>query len=123
MITPIDFGRLTVALSTSRGIAELALTLSCVAAGWLIDRRIEQAREARGEQARLPGSFVRLAFPLVALALTYGASVAWGRFVGPPLFLAIATPVLLALAVIRMVAYGLRRLFPSQAWLPAWEKS
>jgi small-conductance mechanosensitive channel len=121
VITPIDFGRLTVALSTSRGIAELVLTLSCVAAGWLIDRRIEQAREARGEQARLPGSFVHLAFPLVALALTYGASVAWGRFVGPPLFLAIATPVLLALAVIRMVAYGLRRLFPSQAWLPAWE--
>ncbi len=121
MITPIDFGRLQVALGTSRGVAEHALTLLCVAAGWLIDRRIEQAREARREQARLPGSFVRLAFPLVALALTYGASLAWGRFIGPPLFLAIATPVLLALAVIRMVAYGLRRLFPSQSWLPAWE--
>jgi small-conductance mechanosensitive channel len=121
MITPIDFGRLQVALGTSRGVVELALALLCVAAGWLIDRRIAQAREARRGQARPPGSFVSVIFPLVALALTYGASILWGRFVGPPLFLAIATPVLLALVVIRMVAYGLHRLFPSKAWLPAWE--
>jgi small-conductance mechanosensitive channel len=121
VITPIDFGRLQLALGTTRGMVELAVTLLCVAIGWLIDRRFERAREPRREQTRLPGSFVRLAFPLVALTLTYGVSIVWGRYVGPPLFLAIATPVLLALVAIRMVAYGLRRLFPAQAWLPAWE--
>jgi small-conductance mechanosensitive channel len=70
---------------------------------------------------RLPGGFVQLTFPLIALALTYVASFAWGRYVGTPLFLAIATPILVALAIIRTVAYGLRRLSPSQSWLPAWE--
>src|SRR5207249_9528586 len=55
------------------------------------------------------------------LALTYVASAAWSHYVGTPFFLAIATPILLALAAIRMLAYALRRLFPSQAWLPAWE--
>ena len=121
MIAPIDFSRLQLAIESPRGGAELALTALCVALGWLIDRRFEAARERRAGETRLPGSFVRLAFPLAALALTYAASFVWSRFVGPPFFLAIATPILVALAVIRMVAYGLRRLFPSQAWLPAWE--
>ena len=53
-----------------------------------------------------------------ASLLTYVASFAWRRYVGPPFFLAIATPLLIALAIIRMLVYGLRTLFPSQAWLP-----
>ena len=120
MIAPIDFSRLELALASPRGWLELAVTLACVVAGWLIDRRMERTREARGS-APLPGSFVRLAFPLLALLLVYVASAAWRRYVGPPFFLSIATPVLIALAVVRMFAYGLRRLFPSQSWLPAWE--
>ncbi len=120
MIAPIDFGRLELALASLHGWLELGLALVCIATGWLIDRRIERARETRGA-ARLPGSFVRIAFPLIALLLTYLAWAAWRRYVGPPFFLAIATPILVALAVIRMLAYALRRLFPSQAWLPAWE--
>ena len=121
MITPIDFSRLQVALASAHGWFELVVALLCIGLAWAIDRKIERAREMRGTHVRLPGSVVRIAFPLVALALTYIAFIAWRRYVGPPFFLAIAMPMLVALAVIRMIAYGLRRLFPSQAWLPASE--
>src|SRR6478609_2552642 len=69
----------------------------------------------------MPVSAIHIAFPLLALLLVYIASLGWSRYVGPPFFLAIATPILIALAVIRMLAYALRRLFPSQSWLPASE--
>jgi small-conductance mechanosensitive channel len=121
MIAPIDFSRLEQAVGSARGGLELAVTLLCVAIAWALDRRIERVRKARRERSRMPGSVVRLAFPLIAVLLTYVASAAWRRYAGPPFFLAIATPLLLALAVIRMLAYGLRRLFPRQAWLPTWE--
>jgi small-conductance mechanosensitive channel len=121
MIAPIDFGRLQLALASAHGWLELLLALVCIGAGWLIDRRIDRARAARRQQARLPGSVIRIAFPLFALLLVYIASAGWSRYVGPPFFLAIATPILIALAAIRMLAYALHRLFPAQAWLPASE--
>ena len=121
MIAPIDFGRLEVALASTRGWLELLATLSCVALAWAIDRQFEARRKRKGVAMRLPGSFVRVAFPLIALALMYVASFAWQRYVGPPFFLAIGMPILVALAVIRLIAYALRRLFPSQSWLPGWE--
>ena len=121
MIAPIDFSRLQVALALPRGWLELVLTLMCIGIAWLVDRRIAQRRARRLPQAHLPGSFIDLGFPLIALLLVYVASVAWRHAVGPPFFLAIATPILIALAVIRMLAYALHRLFPAQTWLPASE--
>jgi small-conductance mechanosensitive channel len=121
VITPIDFSRLQQALASPRGWLEVAVALLCVAVGWLVDRRIEQMRERRATPARPPSRFPGIAFPLVALLLLYVATAAWRRYVGVPFFLAIAMPILIALAVIRVLAYGLRRLFPTQAWLPAWE--
>jgi len=121
MIAPIDFSRLQVALALPRGWLELLLTLACIGIAWLVDRRIAQRRARRLPQAHLPGSFIDLGFPLIALLLVYVASVAWRHAVGPPFFLAIATPILIALAVIRMLAYALHRLFPAQTWLPASE--
>jgi small-conductance mechanosensitive channel len=117
---PIDFGRLQEALASTRGWLELAVALLCIGLAWAIDHRLDKLRERRGVNARLPG-VVRVAFPLLAVALTYTAAFAWRRYVGPPFFLAIATPMLIALAVIRIIGYGLRRLFPAQGWLPASE--
>ncbi|MGE5739990.1 MAG: hypothetical protein ACM34F_13945, partial [Betaproteobacteria bacterium] len=111
MIAPIDFGRLEFALASSRGWLELFAMLSCIALAWALDRHIEARRTRKGIELRLAGSFVRLAFPLIALALVYVASFAWRRYVGPPFFLAIGMPILIALAVIRLIAYALRRLF------------
>jgi small-conductance mechanosensitive channel len=118
---PIDFGHLQVALASARGWLELLVALLCVLLAWAIDRRLETVRERRDVYAHVPRSVVRIAFPLFAVALTYVASFAWRRYVGPAFFLDIATPILIALAIIRIIVYGLRRLFPSQAWLPASE--
>jgi small-conductance mechanosensitive channel len=120
MIGPIDFSRLEVALSSTHGWLELIVTVLCIALAWAIDRSLDARRARKGYDVRLAG-VVRLAFPLLALALTYVTSHAWARYVGPPLFLAIATPILVALAIIRMIAYGLRRLFPAHSWLRSWE--
>jgi small-conductance mechanosensitive channel len=121
MIAPIDFSRLQVALSLSRGWLELALTLVLIGIGWFLDRGIEKRRKHRLPRAGLPGSFVNVGFPLIAFALVYVASFVWEHYVGRPFFLAIAMPILIALAIIRMLAYALRRLFPAQTWLPAFE--
>jgi len=117
----IDFGHLQDALASQRGWLELLVTLLCVLLAWALDRRLEKVRERRHVYAHVPRSVVRIAFPLLAVALTYVASFAWRRYVGAPFFLNIATPILIALAIIRILVYGLRRLFPSQAWLPASE--
>ena len=121
MIAPVDFNRLEDALATPRGLLELAVTALCLLVAWAIDRRIARGHVARGESARLPGSFVRIAFPLIGLGLVYVATALWRRHAGPPFFLTIATPLLIALAAIRMLIYVLRRLFPAQRWLPASE--
>jgi len=121
MIAPIDFSRLQVALTLPRGWLELALTLACIGIAWFADRRLARRRERRVPHAYLPGSFIDIAFPLIALVLVYIASFVWRRYVNAPFFLAIAAPILIALAVIRMLAYALHRLFPAQTWLPAWE--
>ena len=119
MIAPIDFTRLQSALSMPRGWLELLLTLVCIAIGWWVDRRLAKARNARAAVAARVDP--HLAFPLIALALVYVASLAWERAIGPPFFLAIAVPIFVALVVIRMLAYALHRLFPAQTWLPASE--
>jgi small-conductance mechanosensitive channel len=118
---PIDFGHLQDTLASARGWLELLVTLLCILLAWAIDRRLEKVRERRNVYAHVPRSVVRIAFPLFAVALTYVAAFAWGRYAGTPFFLNIATPILIALAIIRILVYGLRRLFPSQAWLPASE--
>ena len=121
MIAPVDFNRLQDALATPRGLLELAVTGLCLLVAWAIDRRIERSHAARGDATRIPGSFARLAFPLIGLGLIYLASALWRHHAGPPFFLAIATPLLIALAAIHMLVYALRRLFPAQAWLPVSE--
>jgi small-conductance mechanosensitive channel len=121
MILPIDFNRFQEAFASSRGQLEFALTAVCLLVAWAIDRRIERAHALHGEAAHMPGSVLRLAFPLVGLALTFVASSLWRHHVGPPFFLAIAIPLLVALGAIRMLVYMLRRLFPAQRWLPASE--
>jgi small-conductance mechanosensitive channel len=121
MIAPIDFSRLKVALSLPHGWLELLVTVVCIAIGWYVDRRTTRSRRERLRHVHLRGGFVHLAFPLVALLLVYIASLAWHRYVHEPFFLAIAFPILIALAIIRMLAYALHRLFPKQTWLPASE--
>jgi small-conductance mechanosensitive channel len=119
MITPIDFGRLEIALGSTRGWLELAVTLLCIGLAFALDRWFDRRRKEVGH-VRLRG-VVRLGFPLLALTITFIVAAAWRRYVGAPFFLSIAIPILVALAVIRVIAYGLRRLFPAQGWLRTGE--
>lgn len=140
MIAPIDFSRLQSALAAPRGWVELAVTIACVAIAWSIERRIERADRsqpagasgsARADAApdqqdarasrRMRGVALRLAFPLIGLVLVYFAASIWRRHVGAPFFLAIAAPLLITLAGIRMLVYALRSLFPGERWQHASE--
>jgi len=66
---------------------------------------------------------VRVAFPLMALVLVLAAGFVFRRYAGPPFFLAIVAPMLIALATIRMIVYGIRRLFRNEGWVPASERA
>ncbi|MEJ7670810.1 MAG: mechanosensitive ion channel domain-containing protein [Casimicrobiaceae bacterium] len=125
MFAPIDFTRLESALATSAGWLELGLVLACLAAAafvdWLLWQRSRTAHE--GGRVRFPGGLGRVVFPLLALALLFVARLAFQRFAGPPFFIDIALPLLVALAAIRMFVYGLRRLFSSHAFLKSSERA
>jgi small-conductance mechanosensitive channel len=123
MLAPIDFDHVGMALATPRGWADLGLVAACLGIAWLVDRRARTSRVARNERLRFDGGVARVVFPLTALVLTLIATALFRRFVAPPFFLAIAAPLLIALATIRMLVYGLRRMFKTQSWLPASERA
>ncbi len=124
MISSIDFSRIEAALTTTRGWIELGLVLACIGVAYLVDRRIERAREARRAatgSAGLHGSVVRAIFPVVALLLLAMLRVALKSW--PPFFVNIALPAFYALVAIRLLVYGLRRMFPNSRWLPSSERA
>jgi small-conductance mechanosensitive channel len=125
MFAPIDFGRIETALSTRAGWTELGLVLVCLAAAWLVERRALRARDEHhaAHTKRLQASFTRVVFPVTAIALVTLTSFVYQRYVGTPFFLAIAGPMLIALAAIRMIVYGMRRLFHAERWLPTSERT
>src|SRR5437660_2845418 len=123
MLAPINFSQFEQALATPQGWADLGLVAVCLGIAWVADRRARTSRVAEIERLRLNGGVARVVFPLTALALTLVATVAFRRYVAPPFFLAIAAPLLIALATIRMLVYGLRRMFKTQSWLPASERA
>src|SRR5437762_4445451 len=123
MLAPIDFNHIGLALATAQGWADLGLVAVCLGIAWLVDRRATAARKAATDSLRLNGSVARVVFPLTALVLALVATAAFRRYAGPPFFLAIAAPLLIALATIRMLVYGLRRMFKTESWLPTSERA
>ena len=67
------------------------------------------------------GSVNRLLLPLVTLVLMVVATVVFGRW-HPPFFLPIAIPLIVALALIRLLVYAMREIFGTPAWLPSSER-
>src|SRR6266480_3058978 len=105
MLAPIDFNHIGLALATPQGWADLGLVAVCLGIAWLVDRRATAARKAATDSLRFNGSVARVVFPLTGLVL------------------AIAAPLLIALATIRMLVYGLRRMFKTESWLPTSERA
>jgi small-conductance mechanosensitive channel len=125
MLSPIDFSRVEMALHSPRSVVELLLVLACVGIAWLFDRRLEL--RARADAALLHrdlrGSVARIAFSLTAIALLLLARLAYRRFGGTPFFIDLAMPLLIALAVVRMLVYAMRRVFAQQTWLKSSERA
>ena len=122
MFEPIAFDRLEATLTTPLGWFELVVTLSCFLAGWLVDRYFDRHTETPAKHLRLPGGVVRFAMPIVAFLLLFVARAIWKRYL-PPLFLDVGLLLAVALAVIRMIVYTLRRLVPNAAWLKGSERT
>ena len=122
MLAPIDFDNIGMALATPQGWADLGIVAACIGIAWMVDRRAI-ARAAHDERRRFNDGVARVVFPLTGLVLTLLATTVFSRYVGPPFFLAIAAPLLIALATIRMLVYGLRRMFKTQSWLPTSERA
>src|SRR5438477_8800408 len=123
MLAPINFNQFEQALATPQGWADLGLVAVCLGIAWVVDRRATAARIAAADSLRLNGSVARVVFPITALVLALVAPVAFRRYAGPPFFLAIVAPLLIALATIRMLVYGLRRMFKTESWLPTSERA
>jgi small-conductance mechanosensitive channel len=121
MVRPVEFIRIVDVLDTRVGWVDLGAVVACIVIAFVLDRGFERRRAASAELVHVPGGIVHVLFPLFALLLIAFATYAYRRAVGPPFFLAIATPLLVALLAIRLTVYGLRRLFPKQSWLPGFE--
>jgi small-conductance mechanosensitive channel len=123
MLAPLQLDRIQEALQTPQGLIDLGAVLLCFGAAYLVDRR---ARIATRDDSRLAkfsaGSVNRLIFPLTALLLLWIVRGAL-RASHDPAFFAIAIPLAIALALIRLVVYGLHSLFGPSHWLPGSERA
>jgi small-conductance mechanosensitive channel len=123
MLLPVDFGRMALELSTPFGWIELALVAACFAAGWAIAHRLQLKSTHSGELVRVGlGGVNRVIFPLVSLVLLVLAHAIF-RLVHTPLFLSMALPLAIALALIRLFVYALRGLFGNAEWMAASERA
>src|SRR5690349_22680852 len=105
-LAPIDFSRLSTALDSRVYWVELLLVLVCLGIAWIIDRRLEaraQSNEAVRRHPSLSGGVGRIVFSLLALLLLFIVRPAFRAYGGAPFFIDIAIPLLVALAVIRML--------------------
>ena len=122
MFEPIAFDRVEATLNTPAGWLELALTLACFLVGFFGDRYFERRSEAKQMRLHLAGGVVRFAMPIIAFTLLMIARAVWKRYL-PPLFLDAGLLLSVALAVIRMIIYTLRRLVPTASWLKGSERT
>ena len=115
----IDFSRLESALTTPRGLVEVALLTACVAVAWFV--RLRFRRRYPEDPTTHVGRIAIGLFPLLLLVMVLVARAGFRRS-GPTFFLDLAVPLVVALAVINVLVYTVRRLFPRAAWLAGSER-
>ncbi len=123
MLTSIDYSRIETALASPAGWLELGITLACFAIGWLIDRRFSLKRDHATDVVRVGlGGVNRVIFPLASLILVVIATAIYGHF-HRPFFLSLALPLVIALALIRLLVYALRGVFGNAPWTKGSERA
>jgi small-conductance mechanosensitive channel len=116
----IAFDRLTAVLETRRGLVELGLLLGCVALAWIVDHLV--ARRFGRNTDEHGGRITFGAFPITLLLLVVVARAGFARS-GHTFFLDVAIPLAVALAIIRMLVYVVRRLFAHAEWVKGSERA
>ncbi len=123
MLAPLELDRMLQALRTPAGLLDLAAAALCFAAAFAVDRRTRLGSGAGSRLAKIgAGSVNRLIFPLTALLLLEVARGAL-RYSHDPAFFAIAIPLAISLALIRLIVYGLHNLFGPGHWMPVSERA
>jgi small-conductance mechanosensitive channel len=101
---------------------QVAVLAVCLGLAWLADRALARGRQARvGETPLHQRGIARIAFPLIALVLVLVARPLLGQWQHVTL-LSLAVPLLLSLAVIRMVFFVLRLGVGEASWLAGFER-
>ena len=116
----IAFDRLMAVLDTRRGLVELATLAVCIALAWLVDQFV--ARRFGRNTDEHAGRLAMGAFPITLLLLVLVARAGFARS-GPVFFLELAIPLAVALALIRLLVYVVRRLFAQASWLRSSERA
>src|SRR3954451_7917187 len=123
MFAPLDLEGIAQALQTRNGLLELGAIAASFLLAWAIDRRARLRRSSESPAARIGvGSFNRLLFPLASLALLLLARQLLHYFFPPTLF-AVVIPLVVALALIRMLVYAVRTLFGATQWVATSERA
>ena len=114
---------LVAALTQPSAGAELALLAVCLLAAWLLVRLLRGAPRPPGASVLFGDRVVDgVLFPLLALALAFGARIGLEPAIRPAVF-SVAIPILLTLVVIRLSARVLKRTLPDAPWVHVLERS
>ena len=123
MLAPLELDRTVQALATPAGITDLVAVLACFVVAWRVDRRFRVRSGVESRFAKIgAGSVNRVIFPVTALLLLLavrGILSYWH----PPLFFAIAIPLVVALALIRLCLYALHSLLGPGHVMPVSERA
>ena len=125
MIHPFDdreLNELVVGLSSPGAVAELGILVGCLAVAWIVVRLLRGRDRPVASVWFGNNIFDGLLFPLLALALAYGARVVLAATVKPAVF-KVAIPILVSLVVIRLSVRVLSRTFPGVRWVRTVERS
>ncbi len=107
---------------SGRGLAQVAIVAAGLGAGWLAGGALRKRVGAKGGWAFGKGGFDRVAFPLAALGIIWGARFLARKWIPTP-FIDLAVTLLVAFAVIRFAVYVLRHVLPEGALLRGSERT
>jgi len=117
-----ELGDLLGALTQRGALIELTAITACLVLAWGVVRGLRGTVVPKGSIWFGRRIFDGVLFPVLALALSYGAGVALAGSVKPAVF-KLAVPILLSLVVIRLSGRVLSATFPQSARVRAFERT
>ena len=113
---------LLTSLLQAGALTELAVLVGCLLVAWGVVRLMRGATAPEGSIWFGRHIVDGVLFPLLALALAFGAKLALGGVVKPAVF-KLAVPMLISLAVIRLSVRVLSATYPDTRWVRTIERS